>query len=62
MPIYAVTTKEFGDLQVEAKNIAEARAWARNVWKVKNPSLVRRKYVYRKCEVCECSPCMCEEV
>ena len=56
---YIVQLNDSSEVEHEDADIASARAWARETHKVRNPKQVRRKVIYRLCEVCDSRPCCC---
>jgi hypothetical protein len=56
---YEVTLPDGTVIQHDAKNITEARTWAKKVHKVKRPQDVTRRRKYVLCPKCDCKPCCC---
>lgn len=60
MPTYEILTPKFGVIQYIAKNIGEARTYARRSWKV-GPANVTRQRRYKRCMECDSQPCVCKK-
>lgn len=58
---YVVTTAKFGEVTIQAFDIADARRDARKRFGVKNPSSVRAVATYTRCAECDSKPCCCKE-
>ncbi len=55
---YTVTTDRFGDVEIEAYDIADARRDAKQRFG-SSPKCVRRTTRYRRCDDCDSAPCVC---
>lgn len=60
--LYAIQTAEYGQLLLEADDIAHARKLARDRFRVTHKSDVYRwRSLHVLCDRCDSRPCCCEE-